>query len=189
MKLQSFLIENKSQLDFEYLEKFRDEISTAIVDFQKAIEKKGFKISDLMSEPDDETYLGVVFSNKVLDIMLEVAIAAGANAGDEILDLDLQFSIADAYSIGAGNTLPTAIKTYTVHDVQPHHEQQFVDGLKKATEDIIELSDKFHDWYLDVTGEYGKVKLYIDHKSKSDKPSIKALAGEFDIGSKLHQVF
>ena len=188
MKLQQ-LTENKHQIDFEYLEKFREEIGDSIVDFENALDKKGYKIVEFMSEPDDETYLGVVFSNKVLDIMFEVAIAAGRNSGDEILDLDIQFSIADAFAIGAGNTLPTAIKTYKVHDVQPHHEQQFVDGLKKATEDIIELSDRFHDWYLDVTGEYGKVKLYVDHKSKTDKPSIKALAGYFDIDSHAHEVY
>lgn len=188
MKLQQ-LTENKQQIDFEYLEKFRDEIGDSIVDFENALDKKGYKIVEFMSEPDDETYLGVVFSNKVLDIMFEVAIAAGRNSGDEILDLDVQFSIADAFAIGAGNTLPTAIKTYRVHDVQPHHEQQFIDGLNQAAKDIILLSDMFHDWYLDITSEYGKVKLYVDHKSSSGNPSIKALAGQFDINTREQQVF
>ena len=187
MKLQQ-LTENKHQIDFEYLEKFREEIGDSIVDFENALDKKGYKIVEFMAEPDDETYLGVVFSNKVLDIMLEVQINAGQNSGDEVLSFDIQFSIADAFAIGGGDTLPTAIKNYRVQNVQPRQEQQFIDGMKKAAEDIIELSDKFHDWYLDVTGEYGKVKMYVDHKSRSDKPSIKALAGEFDIETRAHQV-
>jgi len=188
MKLTQ-LTENKQQIDFEYLEKFRDEIGEAIVDFENDLDKKGYKIVDFMAEPDDETYLGVVFSNKVLDIMLEVQINAGQNSGDEVLSFEIQFSISDAFAIGGGNTLPTAIKTYRATKIQPHSEQQFIDGLKKASEDIIELSDMFHDWYLDITGEYGKVKMYVDHKSKVDKPSIKAIAGEFDIDSKKHEVY
>jgi len=189
MKLQQFLQENNFQLDFDYLEKFRDEVGDAIVNFDDTLKSKGFKIVDMMAEPDDETYLGVVFSNKVLDIMFEVQIKPGSNSGDEILDLNIELSIADAYSIGEGKTLPTMIKPYRVLNIQPRQEQKFIDGCAESVKDILDFSDKFHDWYLDVTGEYGKVKLYVDHKSKSDKPSIKALAGEFDIETKNNQVF
>ena len=93
MKLQQFLKENAFQLDFDYLEKFRDEVGDAIVNFDDTLKSKGFKIVDMMAEPDDETYLGVVFSNKVLDIMFEVQIKPGSNSGDEILDLNIELSI------------------------------------------------------------------------------------------------
>ena len=105
------------------------------------------------------------------------------------MDLVAQLSINDTYAIGEGKTLPTAIREFRVDDIHPHEEQKFIDGIKKIVEEILGLADTFHDWYLDVTGEYGKVKMYVDHKSKSDKPSIKALAGEFDINTKQHQVF
>lgn len=189
MKLQQFLKENALQIDFEYLEKFREEVGDAIVDFENALTKKGFKIDEFMADADDENYLGVVFSNKVLDIMFEVQIKSGSNSGDEILDLNIELSIADAYTIGEGNTLPSMIKPYRVLNIQPRQEKKFIDGCVEAAKDILDFSDKFHDWYLDVTGEYGKVKLYVDHKSKSDKPSIKALAGEFDIGSQAANVY
>ena len=189
MKLQQFLKENAFQLDFDYLEKFRDEVGDAIVNFDETLNSKGYKIVDMLAEPDDENYLGVVFSNKVLDIMFEVQIKPGSNSGDEILDLNIELSIADAYTIGAGQTLPSMIKPYRVLNIQPHQEKKFIDGCAEAVKDILDFSEKFHDWYLDVTGEYGKVKLYVDHKSKSDKPSIKALAGEFDIGTQAANVY
>ena len=188
MKLQQFLKESNG-IDFEHLEKFRDEIGDAILGMETALKNKGFKFEEVTSEPDDESYFGVVFTNKVLDIFIEVVMSPGKNPGDQDMDLVAQLSINDTYSIGEGKTLPTAIREFRVDDIHPHEEQKFIDGSKKIVEEILGLADAFHDWYLDVTGEYGKVKMYVDHKSKSDKPSIKALAGEFDINTKQHQVF
>ena len=188
MKLQQFLKENT--IGFEYLEKFRDEVSDAIYATEKKLNAKGFKSQNLAdtSEPDDETHFNVVFSNKILDVSLELELTPGSNGGDEDISLEIQFSIADGYAVEGGQGRATVINTYRTGKIAPHNEHDLIASCESSINEILSFADKFHDWYLDITGEYGKVKLYVDHSNKSN-PYIKALAGEMSVSSGKSTVF
>jgi hypothetical protein len=43
------------------------------------------------------------------------------------------------------------------------------------------------DWYFDINGEYGKVKMLVDTRSAENK--VRAVAGDFTVNSNSGEVF
>ena len=180
MKLQQ--LTESTSLSSDYLDKFRDEVGDAIRAFDKEMQAEGLKIIEFVNDPDDESEFGVVYSNKIVDVAFEISIVPGTRGvGSEAYNLWVQISLADEYTVGAGHTHPSEIESFTVNKIED--EDALIVRIKLASNTAKKFIKPIVDWYFDVSGEYGRVKMYVETRDMENK--LRAVAGDFNL-IKLH---
>ena len=178
MKLTTLLNESSSQyFDAEYTDKFRDEVTDELNALLKAQAVHGFKVSEYTDDADSDTF-GVTLSNKLFDLMIEIQIRAGRRGvGSEAYDFYFQLAINDDYAVENGRTLPTEITSGSWSDLLD--EAALNTHIKRASVNIDKLVKPLIDWYFDINGSYGKVKMFVEKRGAENM--VRALAGDFFI--------
>ena len=184
MKLKNLLTESSTEFDFDYTEKLRDEVTDALNDTFKSLAPHGFKIEEYTEEPDSSTF-GVVLTNKMFDLTLEIDISPGSNPGSERYDFFWQLSISDAYAVGNGQTFVTTIASGNI--ARTDDSEILTKAVIVAQHRLEKMMKPLIDWYFDVTGEYGKVKMFVEKRGAED--TIRALAGDFKISVNQGEVY
>lgn len=184
MKLQSLLTESSNFFDPAHTDKLRDEVTDELNHMLKSLATHGFKISEYTEDEDSDTF-GAVVSNKVLDVLVEIQILPGKTVGSEAYSLYIQLSINNDYSVHEGNTLPTEILNFTWKNLE--NENVLSDNIKRAGTTIEKMSSSLLDWYFDVNGEYGKVKMFVEKRGAENL--VRALAGDFSLSQNSGEVY
>ena len=184
MKLKNFLTESSHSFDMDYTEKLRDEVTDALNDTFKALAPHGFSIEEYTEEPDSDSF-GVVLTNKVFDITLEVQISPGSTPNSEKYDFYWQLSIANAYAVGEGQTLVTTLLSGNI--ARTDSSEVLTKAIIIAKKRLERVMKPLIDWYFDITGEYGKVKMFVEKRGAED--TVRALAGDFVLNSNSGDVY
>lgn len=170
----------------DYLEKFRDEVGDAIREFDAKVAKAGFKLTEFTEDADSEDEFGVAYSNSILEISVYIKIVAGnRGTNSESYILNAQLSILDALTVGEGQTLPSSI--VSVYTTNINDEDALIKKLSEASEKILNAVKPIVEWYFDVSGEYGKVKMFVEKRGVNNL--VRALAGDFDIDKGTGEVY
>jgi hypothetical protein len=184
MKLDSFLKESAASFDFDYTEKLRDEVTNELNNVFASMAKHGFKL-DEYTEDKDSSDFGVVITNKIFDIVLEIQISPGSSANSEKYDFYWQLAINNAYAVGGGQTYVTSFASGNI--ARTENTDDLVKGIVIARKRLERVMGPLIDWYFDINGEYGKVKMLVDTRSAENK--VRAVAGDFTVNSNSGEVF
>ena len=181
MKLQAFVKESvETSKAWETINRF-DEQHVDIV--KKAIAAvKGFPfISEEIVNPED-THDGsgkikLNFSDGLVDISVRVSTTEEDGGKIDFSFLMVAAKVNKKHMLDVEDNRPDI--TYFSEWKTP--DSEFPEKLKGFKEAV----DTFVDWYFDMSGTYGKIKLFKTHYNiiegyhNSDKPRFVAVAGDF----------
>ena len=184
MKLDNFLKESAASFDFDYTEKLRDEVTDELNKVFESMAKHGFKLDEYIEDKDSSDF-GAVITNKIFDIVLGVQISPGASANSEKYDFYWQLAINNAYAVGGGKTYITTLASGGI--ARTENTDDLVKGIVIARKRLERVMGPLIDWYFDINGEYGKVKMLVDIRSAENK--VRAVAGDFAVDSNFGEVF
>ncbi len=180
MKLNQFLSED-SQIESEYLNKFGEETAHALKELEQKLNKLGLKIEKYKSGYEDDDF-GILFSNKIFDFWITVDIVSSGNK--KHYNLAFRLGSNAAYSINARSVEIAAEETTVI----PFTDYDLAKWIRNTMDFVIAPIDDLVEWYFDVSGEYGKVKLFVD-RGVLDSVEVVAMAGKFNIEKKEGKVF
>lgn len=169
MKLQN-LVENVQQLTPNHFKDFPFAMDgvEAVMEFFDAL--KGFKFVDVMVS-EDEVLIEV--TNSLTNIWLNIAAEPNDN-----FSCTVQLSIADALMAfpGGEQVLQNSGQGLRLKEseIEAHLKGEYKEAIAKAAE-------AFSEWYFDMSGEHGKLKVAIWRKGQTDDVKVVAIGGTYDM--------
>ena len=175
MKLQHLA---ESTFDKSKFDVFGEEIEDAVEAFVGTISAKGFK---LVATDFYRSGAFVKCSNGVFDIKLALDQQTDGKTTSYVTVLINQKYHCDKY--------PHFKDEISSSFNQNQSQDKLVQFLEFYPEQLLDELDQLAEWYMDVTGEYGKVKIYADWRGSISERKVVAIAGEFKIGANQGEVY
>jgi hypothetical protein len=177
MKLEKLFEQNHDISSLTYLP---DEYKSKITDFLDKV-SKGFKPAGV--EKINETRSKFDFSNSLLDIsvLLNASVQQGKQAWPWIW-AHVKVRVAEAFLINPQDDFGRILIDTELLEFS---NIEVLDNQDSLIDSFHARINEFVDWYMDVSGEYGKVKLFnttynvIEEYSSSGKHRFIAIAGDF----------
>ncbi len=176
MKLQNLI---ESTLDKS---KFPDEISDAVVDsidhLTSELAECGLKITGYATPSRTSVTSQVTLTTNVFDVRIDVSV----NINQEY-QCYVSILINPKYLAKGQPYFKDEINSYFNNGLEEADMAKYFNTLAPEINATI---NKLIDWYMDVSGEYSKVKLFADWRHNRN---VCALAGEFSIENNHGQVY
>ena len=171
MKLQN-LVESSQQLTPNHFKDFQFTMDgvEAIMEFFGAL--KGFKFVDIQVSEDE---VSIEVTNNLVDVWLNIVAES-----NQYFSCDLQLSIVDALLAFHGGEQVIRSFKHGLRMTESEVESLLKDTYKNAA---VEAAEAFSEWYFDVSGEYGKLKVAIWRKGSGDDVNVVAIGGTYDMNS------
>ena len=180
MKLKSFLAESaESTKTWAEISKFDQEHSAAVKKILGAI--KGFKfVEESIENPEDSHdgrgRINATFSDGLLNIILTVS-TSETDGKLEFGFLMLSAKVQQKYLVNVKDNRPDLTYFSLFHNN--------LDELDEKLNGFMGAVSEFTDWYFDMSGTYGKLKLFktfydiLGGAHDNNKPRFVAIAGDF----------
>ena len=188
MKLESFLresIENtKAWAAISSLDEESAEAVKKVVASVKAFKFVGEEVENPEDAHDGRGKIHMEFSDGLLDVVVKVS----TSETDGVLEFGYLMCAARVnkkYLVGS----PDNGKELTYFS----HFRKGDTKLDDKIADFTKIVSEFSDWYFDMSGTYGKVKLFRTHYEiiegyhNSNKPRFVAIAGDFRATSEIDE--
>lgn len=189
MKLESFLRESiestKSWAAISSLDEESAGIVKKVVNAVKTFKFVGEEVENPEDAHDGRGKINMEFSDGLLDVVVKVS-TSQTDGALEFGYLMCAARVNKKYLVEAKDNSKEL--TYFSH---------FRKGDTKLDEKIADFGkivSEFADWYFDMTGTYGKVKLFRTHYEiiegyhNSNKPRFVAIAGDFRATSEIDEL-
>lgn len=169
MKLQN-LVESAQQLTPNHFKDFQFTMDgvEAVMEFFEAL--KGYKFTEI-SVMEDE--VSIEASNNLVNVWLNIVAEP-----NHVFSCTIQVSIVD--SLLAWEGAASAIKTFgqglrlKESEIESYLKGEFKDAA-------VEAANNFSEWYFDMSGEHGKLKVAIWRKGQSDEADVVAIGGMYNL--------
>lgn len=156
---------------------FDDDILDATEALVNQLGTGGQKPVDYFAEPGGNEAT-VKLSNGVFDTIITIA-KSGAGAYRR----DLTIKINPKYHCSSESYFKDEISSSLGSGESKDDLLMYLDH---AGEEVLDTLKSLEDWYMDVTGHYGRVKIYADWRGER---KVTAIAGDFMLSSNSGKVY
>lgn len=160
---------DKSQIS----NKFDSEIIESIDSFVTSITKAGLKFVKM----EDDGLTTITLSSSLLQVELEV----GKTNPDNYL-CEIRITITPTYLAVGQSYFKDSVNMYLPGGMTKDKAVKYL----KDTNEIIQTLNDINEWYMDVSGEYGKVKIYSDWRNER---KVVAIAGDYTLSDRKSRVY
>lgn len=176
MKLQHL---TESKLDkSKFPDVFSDELVDAVERLVEELATIGVKVVDYPSSSGPDIHAKVNLSSGIFDVNIELTASANRKIG-----YNVEVVIPPRYLATGQSYFKNEVTSY--FDLGKE-EVNVIGALDHLGPPLIDLLEQLTEWYMDVSGEYGKVKIYADWRGDR---KVSAIAGDFDVKENQGKVY
>ena len=176
MKLQNL---HEASIDrSKYMKDFSADGATAVEGFISKLESSGLKVISYSPGHKDKTEVTIKLTSGVFNLVVDLSLEVNLKYRYYVSIL-----IDKKYHATAESHFKDEVAAYFESNLE---EAKLLDTLDEIAKAVVDTINSLTEWYMDVTGEYGKVKIYADWRGER---KVTAIAGEFIMKDNKGQVY